>query len=326
MEKTPKISVILPVYNCELYINEAIDSILNQTFSNFELLIIDDKSTDKTVEIIKSYTDDRINLTIKEKNSGYTDSLNWAISIAKGIYIARMDGDDISMPTRFEEQIKVMEENPKIIVCGTNGKVLGTDKLIFRPEFDQDLKLALFDSNPFIHPSVIIRKNLFNIIKYNKLMEPAEDFDLWCKSSELGQFYNIQNPLLEYRIHPKNISIINNIKQIENYIDIKINFFKALNFNTTKFSDELLKKYFNGSQINNYEFKKILNWFNNLKKSNKKLKKFENKRFNLKIDEMANRFIFANLKKNKFYKNIPLIFNLTLIQKINVMKYYYNKI
>ena len=100
--KIPTITVLMPVYNCALYINEAMDSILSQTFDDFEFLIIDDASTDDTVSIIKSYNDPRIQLVEKPVNTGYTNSLNYGLSIANGKYIARMDGDDISLPERFQ--------------------------------------------------------------------------------------------------------------------------------------------------------------------------------------------------------------------------------
>jgi glycosyltransferase involved in cell wall biosynthesis len=322
----PLISVILPVYNCEKYINQCIDSILCQTYPNFELLIIDDCSTDNTVNLIQEYKDERIKLTIKEKNSGYTDSLNWAISIAKGEYIARMDGDDISMPTRFEEQLKIMEANPKIIVCGTNAKVINTQRVLLKAEFDQDLKLALFDSNPFIHPSVMIKKSIFNKTLYDKLMEPAEDFDLWCKISTFGEFYNVQKTLLAYRIHSNNISVTNNKKQIEVYISIKTVFFKELNYNTTLFSDDLIKKYFIGNKTNNLEFKNLLLWFIELKKANKRIKKYDNKKFNTKINNMSSDFVLKFFKQNKIYKNFPFIFNLSFFQQLKVLKYYTFKI
>ena len=114
----PTISVIMPVYNCFDYIQEAINSILNQTFSDFELIIIDDYSSDGTVDLIKKFNDPRIKLTVKSVNSGISNSLNYGLKIAKGKYIARMDGDDISFPDRFERQVKFMDLNPKVILCG----------------------------------------------------------------------------------------------------------------------------------------------------------------------------------------------------------------
>ncbi len=127
--KFPRITVIMPVYNCELYIKEAIDSILNQTFTDFEFLIIDDASTDKTVSIIKEYKDFRIQLIEKEGNKGISDSLNYGLKVAKGEYIARMDGDDISLPERFVKQVTFLDSNPDVILCGSNFGIIGTEIL-----------------------------------------------------------------------------------------------------------------------------------------------------------------------------------------------------
>ena len=125
---TPKITVLLPVYNCELYVRTAIESILNQTFTDFEFLIIDDASTDKTLAVLKKIKDSRIQLIEKPVNSGYTNSLNYGLQMAKGKYIARMDGDDISHPERFAKQIVYLEAHPEVVVCGTTYKIVGNDK------------------------------------------------------------------------------------------------------------------------------------------------------------------------------------------------------
>ena len=107
----------MPVYNCAEYVAEAIQSILDQTFSNFELIIVDDKSTDETLEVTKIFSDKRIRLIEKPANTGYTESLNLGIELSRGHLIARMDGDDISMPQRFEKQVNFLFENPLVIVC-----------------------------------------------------------------------------------------------------------------------------------------------------------------------------------------------------------------
>ena len=112
----PKITVLMPVYNCELYIQEAIESILHETYSDFEFLILDDASTDQTVSIIKKYKDACIQLIEKLLKAGYTNSLNYGLTIARGKYIARMDGDDISFPDRFVKQVTYLEANPGVVL------------------------------------------------------------------------------------------------------------------------------------------------------------------------------------------------------------------
>ena len=121
----------MPVYNAGYYLKEAIDSILNQSFSDFEFFIIDDKSTDNSLEIIKSYKDDRIILIEKQSNTGYTDSLNMAIKLSKGKYIARMDADDISSPKRFLKQYEYLESHQDVVLLGTNYEIIGDSNSFF---------------------------------------------------------------------------------------------------------------------------------------------------------------------------------------------------
>ena len=118
------ISVLMPVYNCSKYIYNSTISILNQTFSDFELIIIDDCSTDNTVDILKKFNDERIVLIVKQKNTGITNSLNYALDIAKSKYIARMDGDDISNIDRLEKQYEFMEGHPDVVMCGGGYEVI----------------------------------------------------------------------------------------------------------------------------------------------------------------------------------------------------------
>ena len=128
----PKVTVLMPVYNCEKYLRESIESILNQTFKDFEFLIINDGSSDKSAEIVESYNDNRINFVQNEKNIGLAASLNRGLDIAKGEYIARMDADDISLPERLEKQVRFMETNPQIGICGQLDKNLWRHKLYWK--------------------------------------------------------------------------------------------------------------------------------------------------------------------------------------------------
>jgi len=156
----PKISVVMAVYNGEKYLREAIDSILNQTFNDFEFIIINDGSTDDSAEIIKSYNDPRI-ILIQQENKGLAAALNEGIKIAKGKFIARMDADDISLKTRLEKQIQFMEAHPEYVAIGSwsnhisaDGDYLYTCKM---PLESSALKDELPDKCPFIHTSVLMR-------------------------------------------------------------------------------------------------------------------------------------------------------------------------
>ncbi|MBC5841443.1 glycosyltransferase family 2 protein [Flavobacterium sp. F-380] len=222
----PLISVLLPVYNCELYIQQAIESVLNQTFVDFELIIIDDCSTDSTLQLCNLFTDERIIIIEKDKNSGYTNSLNYGLYIAKGKYIARMDGDDICMPERFEKQAVFLEANPDIILCGASYAVIGEKGMYELPETHEEIKIKLLSGNCIVHPSVMFRKDILvaNNLMYDILMEPAEDYDLWVRLSSMGKLHNLQECLVHYRVHDGQVSAIRNKKQIQvaNQVRLKL--------------------------------------------------------------------------------------------------------
>lgn len=205
----PRISVLMPVYNSEKYLKESIDSILNQTYNNFEFIIIDDGSTDKSNEIIKSYTDTRIRLIENKENLGLIKSLNKGILEVQTDYIARMDSDDISDLSRLEKQLKFMEENKEIGVCGTNYKVIDQEFISNHPLKHVDIKEAFLHLGSVIaHPSVMIRTNVLkeNNIKYDPRFQHMEDFRLWEQLLSLTQFANLAEPLLNYRRHENQIS------------------------------------------------------------------------------------------------------------------------
>lgn len=206
--RNPKISVVMPVYNTEKYLAEAIESILNQTFKDFEFIIIDDGSTDKSLDIIKRYAlkDDRIKI-ISRMNKGITKSLNEGIAFAQGEYIARMDSDDISLPQRFEKQVKFLDKNKKVVALGT--KILFIDykgrpliDVLFGKKHDK-IEQAFLDGKggAIAHPSVMMRKKVllstgcYNNFKY------AQDFDLFLRLAEVGKLGNLDKVLLKYRFH-----------------------------------------------------------------------------------------------------------------------------
>lgn len=206
------ISVVLPAYNVQDTIGESIDSILSQTFTDFELIIINDGSQDNTEEVILAYSDKRIRYYQNEQNKGLIYTLNRGLDLAQGIYIARMDADDIALPTRFEKQVKVMEENQDIVVCGTQIIPFGSERAkrftLFLPEESEDLKNLLFIQTCFAHPTVMIRQQVLidNEVRYDADYPHAEDYKMWIDLSLLGEFYNIQEPLLRYRLSDGQVS------------------------------------------------------------------------------------------------------------------------
>lgn len=208
LNNPPLISVIMPVYNESLYIKDAIKSILNQSYQDFELIIIDDASTDNTVDLINQFNDDRIILIQKKNNTGYTDSLNLGIEKCSGRYIARMDGDDICHEDRFKMQFEFLDNNLDYILCGSQFKRIDGQSSFILPAENDEIKAMLLRGNQFIHPSVMIRKSVLieNNLRYNKEREPAEDYDLWVRLMPYGKFNNLIKPLVTYRIHAGQIS------------------------------------------------------------------------------------------------------------------------
>lgn len=208
----PQISVVMPTYNAEKYIAEAINSILSQTFIDFEFIIINDASTDSTKEIIKSFQDSRITLINNEQNRGVAKSLNIGIAAAEGKYIARMDADDISLQQRLQTQFDFMEQHPDIDICGSWMETFGDNKCIIKvPKKHNDIKDELFFSCSMLHPTVIFKKNLN--LQYSSDFPRAEDYDLWCRKINELKFANIPEILMYYRIHSNQIGKAKKTKQ-----------------------------------------------------------------------------------------------------------------
>jgi glycosyltransferase involved in cell wall biosynthesis len=201
----------MSVYNGEKYLAEAIESILNQTYKNFEFIIVNDGSSDKSIDIIKEYIskDNRIVL-IDRENEGLPYSLNEGISIAKGDYIARMDADDISLPTRFEKQIDFMQKS-ELDVCGSYIKLFGKNKkeyIIKYPLNDEDIRFSLLFFSCLAHPTIVFKNKVFDKVKYNVDYKVTQDYQLWCDIVNADfKIGNIPEVLLNYREHEAQASI-----------------------------------------------------------------------------------------------------------------------
>ena len=233
IEQIPKASVIMSAYNGEKYLKEAIESILNQTFKDFEFIIVNDGSTKETADILESYAknDLRIKVIVNPENIGLTKSLNRAIQETNGTYIVRMDSDDISLPERLEKQIEFMNNNPEIGLLGTgyyeinhDGIILG--KTVF-PSTDKELKRLLIKYNPFCHTSVIIRRKILDQIGvYNELIKKAQDYDLWFRIASRSRMANLSEPLVLRRYGTKNISTTDENEQLKWALKVRKNAIK----------------------------------------------------------------------------------------------------
>jgi glycosyltransferase involved in cell wall biosynthesis len=213
----PKISVVMSVYNGEKYLRPAVESILSQTFGDFEFIIVNDGSTDNSESILREYQsqDKRIRLVSRE-NQGLIYSLNEGIGLALGDYIARMDADDISMPERLEKQLKYIQEN-NLVIGGTWAEVIDDQgkkvKEFDYPPGEDQIKNFTLLHNPFIHPTVMFQKNVFGQVGgYRKSFKHVEDYELWTRIVFKYRAGNLPERLLQYRLHEKQITKANHLE------------------------------------------------------------------------------------------------------------------
>ena len=200
----PRVSVLTPIYNTNpSHLREMIESILNQTFTDFEFLILNDSPENKEIEkIVKSYKDKRIKYFKNDKNMGISASRNKLMDMACGEYIAVFDHDDISVPSRLEQQVNFLDKNPHIGVVSGRLKFFGNKTMILKnPEYDNDIKIFMTDDCVIAHTAAMIRKSILdeNNIRYDEYYSPSEDYKLWAQLMPLTHFYNIPNVLVLYR-------------------------------------------------------------------------------------------------------------------------------
>jgi len=222
---SPTISVLLPVFNAERFLREAIESVLAQTYDDFELLVLDDGSTDNSLAILKQFEakDDRIRIFSRE-NKGLVPTLNELILKASGQYLARMDADDTCMPERFGKQVAFMDAHPDHVVVGTRLLLIDEEGLPLTTMIDnftyKEIDRALLKGVglTLCHPSVMIRKQeVLDAGSYNMKAQFAEDFDLWLRLADKGKLANLPDVLIKYRQHLSSIGYANRAKQLRSH-------------------------------------------------------------------------------------------------------------
>ena len=215
--KNPKVTVLMSVYNGGKYLREAIESILNQTFKDFEFLIIDDGSTDRTPEILQSYDDPRIKIINNERNIGLTKSLNKGLKMARGEYIARMDADDISMPERLEKELTTITNDKEIGMVTSwideiSQIVTHSDysTRVRTTNFPEEIFYTLLFHNCIAHSTVLFNKELvLSLGGYDESYEQSQDYDLWIKLSRVSKIVKLREVLVRRRSHENTISRTN---------------------------------------------------------------------------------------------------------------------
>jgi glycosyltransferase involved in cell wall biosynthesis len=207
----PTVTVLMPVYNGERYLKEAVSSILCQTFDEFEFLIVNDGSTDDSVDIIRSFSDPRIQLVHNQENLKLIATLNKGIELSRGKYIARMDSDDISLPDRLAKQLDFMEKRPGVGICGTWSRTFSDGAVTWETKFPTDhetIKAHLLLNTAISHPTAMFNAPLLRKwgLRYETSAIHAEDYDLWCRASDVFSLANVPEILFLYRMHAGQIS------------------------------------------------------------------------------------------------------------------------
>ena len=326
----PKISVVMPAYNAEKYIGKSIDSILNQTYGDFEFIIINDGSKDSTKEIILSYSDNRIVYLENEINSGIVVTLNKGLEYATGEYIARMDADDIAVAERLEKQIEFMEKNKDVGVLGTGICIFGEDvqeqARVFTTNPEQ-LKAELIFNSCIAHPTVMMRSNILknNELSYDLEYAGAEDYNLWWKIAKVSQIATIPDLLVKYRIHSSQITKKKDEKYYKMMIKLMEERFSDIGFKSSDIEKKVFMKYCLGEYetFSQKEVEELVDCLVHLLRCNKLNKYFSQKKL-IKIFELAiiytlNNSRLSDVEKKQSYKYAVKVGAFTLITRLKVL-------
>ncbi len=273
--QTPLLSIIIPTYNAEKFISQAIQSILDQTYNNFELIIINDGSTDKTKIIIESFNDKRIRYFENEKNSGIVFSRNKGLKLAQGEYIGMLDADDIAYPEKFEEQINFLEQNKDFGMLGSWANFIdeegvglaGNWKLKATPEM---IPAIMLFKNYFLQSAVIYRKQCINQYSFRKGFDILEDYLIWMEIIRKHKVWNLQKYLIKYRVHGGGVTKMHQEEKLEKEKKVFRIQLKELGIDATEKEMELHLLIRNDKPIAEIEtLKSIEKWLIKINKQNK---------------------------------------------------------
>jgi len=272
----PKITVLMPVYNGEKFLRESVESILNQTYKDFEFLIIDDGSMDKSLEILESYDDKRIKIVKNKGNLGLVKSLNKGLTLANGKYIARMDADDIAISDRFEKQLDFMEKNSEIGVCGGCIRDFGSEKGFWKaPLSHGEIMVGMLFGVKTYHPTVIIRKAVIQELDkyYNEEYKHAEDYEFWVRLALKGiKFANIGDLVLMYRKHPESVGSVYGSLQSKNSERIRVRLLQVLGIDNLGQKINIHNNLKDGKLYKEGDSQKLYEWIEELISANNKTK------------------------------------------------------
>jgi len=318
----PRVSVLMPVYNAEDFLKEAIDSIIFQTFTDWELIIGDDGSTDNTESVVKSYHDSRITYYKNEVNKGHTETKYSLLAKSKGEYIAFLDADDVSYPDRLRLQVDFLDNNPDYGLCGTWGEMIDPGgKKIKKMSFingHEYIRCALVFNTAFLQSSIMVKRNPMRDFYLDREILLVEDYNFECLVSRATRVENLKQVLVEYRWHDSNIS--NTKQELLNNLNKKI-YVRELNLLGIEATDEELDLHNtirdkNSSNIPEKEFfRRLRFWMKKLVSANKKTKTYNH---NIFLATVCFRWMYACKERRAFTKMMlfPVLLNPNALFKL----------
>ncbi len=328
MELSIPISVVMATYNTEIkMLQEAVDSILSQTFRDFEFIIIDDGSTDESVSYLNSLQDERIRLIRNPENMGVTKSLNIGLKAARGKYIARMDADDIALPQRFEKQYAYMEAHPDVILCGTRVSYFSDDpshptgtSLPITSDMEAYRIILLFRNPGPYHPTVFFRHQtlLEHHVLYDESMRYAQDYGMWETLSHLGQIYVMQDALLCYRQHDKQISSTSRETQFQCDQIVKRRLLNALLGSVTEEEMALHFKYSTTYYPLTTIHPEAIEWYSRLLEANKEKHIYPQRKLKREITKIKIKLLHQTYDR----KDLPKVKKIKMILRYMPLSYY----
>ena len=331
----PKVTVLMAVFNAEKYLNEAIESILNQTFSNLEFLIIYDKSQDKTLEILKSYSDPRLRIIENEERLGFVKSLNKGLSLAEGEFIARMDADDISLPKRLAIQLDYFDSHPFIdFVCSSISVMDETGCVIdyiADISSSDEIYYTLNFRNCIAHGSVMFRKSIIDLVGNYEESCAAEDYNLWHRISKKYVIHKIDQPLYGWRTHKTSISSVNSTRLREAAYGIfRANLINLLGRNVEGKLTRLVWDNFcntHYADLNDYSYKEIATIAELIRELNIKIVNTTPPGLSKRVitdlgNEKYMRYLFVTGRKMGLFKTLELINSIdeNSIYKVSIIR------
>jgi glycosyltransferase involved in cell wall biosynthesis len=322
--QNPKVSVIMSVYNSRNYVKDAIKSVLAQSYTDFEFLIVDDCSKDDSVSVIKQFKDKRIRFYQNEKNLGYINSLNFLLNECKGTFIVRHDNDDFSSKNRILNQISFLEKNPEYLICGSNCMIFGKKNAFsFLPQTDSECRVYMIFNSPFYHPSVCFHRKIFSEyhLLYNKELMPAEDYDMWMRISKYGKMANLPSIDFNLRTHDNNTSSLNIQKQKNILLVLRETYFsEILKLKINENENNLLSSITYNSNFTTTEILEIESLFHKIKVNNSETGILNKGALDFWIFYFWTKVCFKNVGLNNLLIRSKKWFNSSLYNNIVLVK------